>query len=545
MEITKREFFERCEKWRQHLAALGKVEYCGPWSEAKYEEKIALDPEFIYVLQSWYDEQLKVENGTKLRQPYIRMAPDLAELLSKKDERQKESIVPEVVEAEVMDTLPSISPNTSPAVINSRLPVSNAYVQNNYHFYSPSKPVQLPQYTAHERKNHSLVTDDYDVVALVEDFQRKIPYVCYQKRVYIYLQVYEQDVESTAWVYQTHEDLIGRLNWFYKKELGKIGSTKIIKEVVRYIETDLTHTIRDLDETTIKSRVQFLGRYYDLNRKQWHQNTPSDFFPIYLNVRGIEVQNWNNPLVIFNKMMINICQGNQKTFQALTEMLATCMSRTLEYKGCFFLGGPADSGKSALIHLVELFYPASVKKHKSIQELMVDKELSELEGIALNTQEELASTIFSPEETAFFKKLTSGNDTEVTSGKKYFADVTFKLMCHHVFATNVEVLFSNFTQAVWNRVIYIGLDHEIPMAYRIRNLNKLLANELPGIMQKLLPVLQSLWDQGFQFTRNCEINTCVDNVVCEPSHPRSLSYANKVATFYGNDVATFVSEVFE
>lgn len=43
MEITKREFFERCEKWRQHLAALGKVEYCGPWSEAKYEEKIALD----------------------------------------------------------------------------------------------------------------------------------------------------------------------------------------------------------------------------------------------------------------------------------------------------------------------------------------------------------------------------------------------------------------------------------------------------------------------------------------------------------------------
>lgn len=540
MEINFKDFINGCERARKrHAENSGNAQYKA-WDQDAYQELLRKDPKRIEDLERLYREQFSFENNGLIL-PYIRFADDLKPYFAPMYENTESKA--KLVEAEVVDNHPVVPSCSGMAVvedINSNIPVHCSYVQNN--FYVPKQPFQMPQYTAEDRKKHKSVTDEYNVIALVEDFQRKIPYVVYHDEVYLFLQIFEGDPESVAYVRQSHNELVGRINWFYKQELGKIGTAKIVNEVAKYIETDITHVVQELDYAKIRSRVQCLGRYFDLNVKRWFNNNPRDFFISYVNVRGVDVQNWSAPTPVFEKMLQNICRGDEATLSAILEMMATCISQTFEYKSAFFLQGYSDSGKSALIHCVELFYSPQFKKHKSIQELMVDKELSELDGVSLDTKEELSSGMFNADETAFFKMLTSGDSTELTSGKKYALDVTFINTTHFIFATNLPISFANFTQAVKNRIVCIGLRNIIPPNQQIRNLKELLKSELPGIVSILLPVLLKLWQNHFAFTQNCNLNDYFEESLPQKSSLLPIARQIAVQDTEEAEVLSFINE---
>jgi P4 family phage/plasmid primase-like protien len=183
---------------------------------------------------------------------------------------------------------------------------------------------------------------------------------------------------------------------------------------------------------------------------------------------------------------------------------------------CFYLYGETGSGKSVFLDVIEAIFPSYLKSALSLHELTNNRfSLSTLAGKLLNIVDEDESEYVNGGK---LKALTSMRP--LSAERKYEQGFTFTPQAKFIFSSNQYPTLKNLDAAIERRLYIIPFEHRVPDDKRDPFLaEKLIANELPGIVGKALVHALRFLDNNLTFSLPTHARAARDAFMVEASSP--------------------------
>ena len=197
----------------------------------------------------------------------------------------------------------------------------------------------------------------------------------------------------------------------------------------------------------------------------------------------------------------SITNGDLVKQNLLQEMFGYCLTRDVRYQKCFCLIGEGSNGKSVLLKVLEAMVGRDNTSHVEIAFLNNDFQRIKLLGSLVNICNDMHTDVSGTE--SYLKAIVSGDP--ITGCKKHRDFVDFVPYCKMVFSANRIPTARDIDAALIRRFCFIRfpvkfVDNPNPNnkneGLKIDNLDKLLMEELPGILNWSLRGLKALREQG-------------------------------------------------
>jgi len=197
----------------------------------------------------------------------------------------------------------------------------------------------------------------------------------------------------------------------------------------------------------------------------------------------------------------SITNGDLVKANLIQEMFGYCLTRDVRYQKCFCLIGEGSNGKSVLLKILEALVGRDNTSHVEIAYLNNDFQRIKLLGTLVNICNDMHSDVSGTE--SYLKAIVSGDP--INGCKKHRDFVDFVPYCKMVFSANRIPTARDVDAALIRRFCFIRFpvkfvdnphpDHKNE-ALKIDNLDKILMEELPGIMNWSIRGLKALREQG-------------------------------------------------
>lgn len=264
-----------------------------------------------------------------------------------------------------------------------------------------------------------------------------------------------------------------------------------VEEVLSYIK-DVTHDEKfEMDKNPYL--IPFKNKVYDLKK--------GEFFDFH------EEMYLTNKLDLEYDSEVTECPAIDKFFSEsigeehkiiLYELLAYCLFRDIPYQKIFFIFGPAGTGKSKFMNLIEKVLgentccvePKTIVKEKHATTAMLNKYANVVSDISYDDLKDINQ----------LKKL-SGEDS-ITIRRMYQEPYSTKLYLKQIYTTNKLPAVAEKTMAWYRRLYLIEFGNIVKQEERDSFLLEKLTTEqeLKGLCYKLLENLKDLHKHNFIFT---------------------------------------------
>lgn len=164
---------------------------------------------------------------------------------------------------------------------------------------------------------------------------------------------------------------------------------------------------------------------------------------------------------------------------ALQEFFGYCLLPHASYKKALFCYGESDTGKSVVPQVLRMLVGPENTCSISTEEMADARKREDIVGKALNLLTELPSDALISD--GGFKQLVSTGDA-IAIDPKYHRRFTYVPYAKHVVCCNNLPAISDHSRATFNRLLILNFNNVIPKAEQDKQLNRVLAEELPGIL---------------------------------------------------------------
>lgn len=288
-------------------------------------------------------------------------------------------------------------------------------------------------------------------------------------------------------------------------------SSKRRMEIAKYIQS---YSMRKQEEFVpwrqgIKpSEIAFKDRVFDLETWDFREHRKEDLLETY-------IPSCFDPEAKAPRWMLALEQwfeGNEEAESKklfLQEYFGYVLMPEARYKRSMFLFGPSDTGKSVAIQmLVNL-----VGKHNACeikpQDMGDPRRLAPIRGKMLNVVFDLSAR--HEIEGGGFKSLVSAGDM-VLIDQKYQAPEFYRPQAKHVFSANEPPVITDGSEAIFNRIVFLGFSRVFTEREQDRNLIDALSAEIPGITAWAVEGAKRLYNNNGVFTSFKESSQLADDV---------------------------------
>lgn len=210
------------------------------------------------------------------------------------------------------------------------------------------------------------------------------------------------------------------------------------------------------------------------------------------------------PTPNFDNFLSFVTGGDQLLCERIYEIIGYCLVPDTAAKKVFVLHGVHDSGKSALIELLEALYPPERVCHLEVDKLSGRFDLANYREKLLCISPDMRDEPLSSGTVSNIKKLT-GRDT-VTADVKNKAHVSFRFCGKIILLSNFPILLTREDEAFAERVIAVPFLYSVPREQRNPCLPELLKGERDGIASKAVQAYFRLRQRGYAFSGEYVVN---------------------------------------
>ena len=287
-----------------------------------------------------------------------------------------------------------------------------------------------------------------------------------------YIYTTRNDEKSEVWIY---EDGIyipqGKtfIKEFTRKILEVAYSPHLANQIVAKIEADTYIDAQKFFDNNIPNEICCLNGILNLDTK--------------------ELTEWDPEKIFFNKIDVNYdkeakCEEISKFFsqvlpaeddqRTIEELFGFCLYKDYFIEQAIMMLGDGRNGKSKTLDILKRFLGNNSYTGISLQDFENDKyKSSEMFGKLANMGGDVSNKTL--DQTGIFKSLT-GRDP-INASRKFLNDITFVSYAKQIFATNNLPKTNDFSNAFWERWVFLVFPYTFEPEEELERLRKVLSKE--------------------------------------------------------------------
>lgn len=270
--------------------------------------------------------------------------------------------------------------------------------------------------------------------------------------------------------------------------------------------------------------IAFENKVFDLEKE-----TYVDFSPDYFITNKINIKiNGNSECPTIDKFFAD-CVGDEYK-DILYDLFAYCLYREQPYQKLFFIYGPAKTGKSIYLNLLERFL--GVQNYCSIEPQKIQTDPYSGAQMWLKSANIVSDINYDAlENTNQVKKMTGGDTLTVRD--IYKSPFKAKLYAKQIFSTNKLPVVREKTRAWYRRVYLIEFSNIISNEKEDIDLLDKMVHELPGLVQRVIKHLIAMKKDKFRFSYDIDVDS-MSTIYEELSNPILLFIRENCTESLGN-----------
>jgi putative DNA primase/helicase len=349
----------------------------------------------------------------------------------------------------------------------------------------------------------------------------------------------EEILNSIKIVFDKHKNL-----WRYDSNEGiwKPNAEQFLRTIIRnkllgdeqqkrnYVEEIISH-IKDVtfnesfEPDNNPYLIAFENKIYDLK-----DNTFKDFSEKYFITNKIPIrinQDKKECSLIDNFFSESI---GEEYKHILYDLFAYCLFRGQPYQKLFFIYGPASTGKSQILNLLEKFLGQD--NFCSVEPQKIQTDPYSTAQMWLKSANIVSDINYDALDNINQIKKMTGGDT-ITVREIYKAPFKTKIYSKQIFSTNKLPSVKEKTRAWYRRVYPIEFSNIVSKEKEDPNIVSKMCEEFEGFVIKVIEHLRGLYEHNFKFTWDINIDE-VSKVYEELSNPIMLFIKENCAELVGN-----------
>jgi putative DNA primase/helicase len=191
--------------------------------------------------------------------------------------------------------------------------------------------------------------------------------------------------------------------------------------------------------------------------------------------------------------LVDVMQGKQEFIFLLQQWCGYLLRPDLREQKFLLCTGEGANGKGVFFDMVEAFIGSDNCSHVPLQRFSNPFALYSTLGKVANLTSESSEMIEAEAENTL-KFLVSGDRS--TFERKFKEPVHAKPTAKFMVATNALPRFSDKTEGIWRRILFVPFNKVIPDEVQVKDLAAQIKTELPGILNWALDGLEKLNDAG-------------------------------------------------
>lgn len=245
------------------------------------------------------------------------------------------------------------------------------------------------------------------------------------------------------------DDFIFRYIHSKYEELGSDARSEVLKFI------KLKTYVEKAERENLWSKIALANCIVDCKT-----NEVLDFSPDYYITRYIDVE--YNPVIgrsdILAQFLNDVTDGNEVKIQKIFEMIGYCLIDRNIFQKAFFLLGPAHTGKSMMLSIIQKLFGAENCSSLTIDDLETTFRAAELANKLCNLQDDIS--VNSVLDGAPLKVLVG--ELPMTVERKYEAPIKLYNTAKFIFSCNEMPTFKDKTDGMYRRLEIIEFNHKIP-----------------------------------------------------------------------------------
>lgn len=337
---------------------------------------------------------------------------------------------------------------------------------------------------------------------LAEEIKRKIKFIVYEERLYIYDEKYGYYKEV---IDKMVENIIRGM---LRNDIKRVVNSSLLTETIKWIKS--SKELRGKIKTN-KNYINFKDGYYDIITNRFYANNrESLYFNYYVNAK------FNKRIVdgyYFNLYIDNITNGSYRLKMLIQEILGLTISNIRNVKKAIFIVGKANSGKSTFLELINNIIGKDFTSNLSLIDLNDKFRIAELVDKRVNVCGEVSELTL--KRLDIFKMVT-GKDS-IMAERKGKDPFVFRNSATLIFAGNYlpELGVTDISNAFFERLIIVPFNNKISKEDMDINLMDKLLREKKFIIDFAIDGLNRLIDNNYEFTECEEVNDITNNYLYE------------------------------
>lgn len=192
------------------------------------------------------------------------------------------------------------------------------------------------------------------------------------------------------------------------------------------------------------------------------------------------------------KTISQICEDDIEKIGIIQEYLGYCLTKNTNQHKCLFLFGPSRTGKSIVLETFRMVVGEVNTSSLELHDLSKSSNRMQLRGKLLNSCSEINAK--SKLEDGVFKNIVTGEPISVDP--KYKDPFYLRPYCKLIFASNVELVILDRSDAIYERFLVLDLKRRFKEHEQDKKLIEKIYQERPGILNWAVIGLKRLRQRG-------------------------------------------------
>lgn len=309
------------------------------------------------------------------------------------------------------------------------------------------------------------------------------------------------DKNKTLWRYDSEEGLwIPYAEQFIRTELRKnlMGDEQqkkqYIDEIVSYIKDKNYDETFEMDKNIYL--IAFKNKVYNLKTGEFMNHNPEFYLS---NKLDLEIDESITECPLIDKFF-GECVGEEYK-KMLYDLIAYTLFKDMPYQKIFFIYGPAGTGKSKFLNLMEHFL--GTKNYCSVEPKQIQQDKHSTARMLYKFANIVSDINYDDLENITQVKKLSGGDS-ITIRNMYQNPFDTKLYTKQIYSTNKLPVVREKTKAWYRRVYLLEFSNIVDADKRDPFILEKLCSpqEMMGLTYKCLETLKELYQRNFVFTFN-------------------------------------------
>lgn len=304
-----------------------------------------------------------------------------------------------------------------------------------------------------------------------------------------YIYTTRNDEKSEVWIYKegiyipqgkTH------IKEFCRKILSTAYTPHLVNQIIAKVEADTYIDAQTFFDNNIKNEICCLNGILDLDTKELSECDPEKIFFNKIQVNYNPEAKCEKIQEFFSQVLPE--EDDQKT---MYELFGFCLYKEYFIEQAIMMLGEGRNGKGKSLEILKRFLGIENIAGVSLQEFENDRfKASEMFGKLANMGGDVSNKTL--DQTGIFKSLT-GRDP-INASRKFLNDITFVSYAKQIFATNTLPKTRDFSNAFWERWVFLVFPFTFEPQEVLDELKKTLSEKEfskyklrdPDIVQKII-----------------------------------------------------------